>query len=184
MREFAAAVPWKVAARHWNLTSSHDTARIRTVTGSGEGVRLAAALLFTYLGTPMVFAGDELGLEGVDGEDARRPMPWHRPDAWDSQTLAAYRALAAVRAAHPALRRGSLRWVLASDEAIGYLRETADERILVVVARAAWSGALLPTSLAPHGSVETLYGGVDLAVSGGAVVVPGDGPSAGIWRLA
>jgi len=25
---------------------------------------------------PMVFAGDELGLEGVIGEDSRRPMPW------------------------------------------------------------------------------------------------------------
>src|SRR5664279_6455899 len=33
MRDFAASVPWKVANRHWNLLGSHDTPRIRTVTG-------------------------------------------------------------------------------------------------------------------------------------------------------
>ena len=30
----------------------------------------------TTPGVPMVFAGDELGLEGEWGEDARRTMPW------------------------------------------------------------------------------------------------------------
>jgi alpha-glucosidase len=184
MREFAGAVPWKVASRHWNLVSSHDTARIRTVTGSAEMTRIAAALLFTYLGTPMVFAGDEIGLEGTNGEDSRRPMPWHRPERWDYKTLDAYRDLIAVRQAHPALRRGGLRWVLTSSDAIGFLRETPDERILVLVSRAPWSGALLPGSLAAHAVTETLYGGMDLTVSGGAIVVPGDGPIAGIWRLA
>ena len=31
-------------------------------------------------GVPMLFAGDEIGLEGVNGEDARRPFPWDDPD--------------------------------------------------------------------------------------------------------
>ena len=183
MREFAAAVPWKVAGRHWNLTSSHDTARIRTVVGTPEMVRVAAGLLFTYLGTPMVFAGDEIGLEGTNGEDSRRTMAWDRQDSWDRETHSVYRDLIAVRQAHPALRRGGLRWVVQSDDALGYLRETADERILVVVARAPWSGALLPSTLAPGGGVQTLYGDADLAVAGGAVLVPGDGPGVGIWQL-
>ena len=30
----------------------------------------------TTPGVPMVFAGDEIGLDGLWGEDARRPMPW------------------------------------------------------------------------------------------------------------
>ncbi|MEO5832485.1 MAG: alpha-amylase family glycosyl hydrolase, partial [Nakamurella sp.] len=184
MREFAAAVPWKVAGRHWNLTSSHDTARIRTVAGTPEMVRVAAGLLFTYLGTPMVFAGDEIGLEGTTGEDSRRTMPWDRQDSWDHKTLAVYRDLIAVRQAHPALRRGGLRWVVQTDDALGYLRETADERILVVVARAPWTGALLPGSLAPQGDAEKLYGSADLTLAGGAILVPGVGPGVGIWRLA
>ncbi|AZI59300.1 glycoside hydrolase family 13 protein [Nakamurella antarctica] len=182
MREFAAAVPWKVAARHWNLASSHDTARIRTIAGTPEMVRVAAGLLFTYLGTPMVFAGDEIGLEGTNGEDSRRTMPWDRPEDWDQETLAVYRDLIAVRHAHPALRRGGLRWVVQTDDAIGYLRETADERILVVVARSRWQGALLPGGLV-YQSAETLYGEVSLVVDGSGVLIPGEGPGVGIWRL-
>lgn len=182
LRDFAAAVPWKVAARHWNLISSHDTARIRTVTGSPIHTRLAVALLLTYLGTPMIFAGDEIGLEGINGEDARRPMPWHRPHTWDHATFDAYRDLLAVRREHPALRRGGLRWVVRDDDALGFLRETEDERILVLVARGPWTGATLPADLATD--MQTLYGPHDLHVSHGRVHLPGDGPHAGIWRLA
>lgn len=44
---------------------------------------------------------------------------------------------ARLRAEHRALREGSLRWVLTQDDAVGYVRETTDEALLVVVARAA-----------------------------------------------
>ncbi|MBM9466442.1 glycoside hydrolase family 13 protein [Nakamurella sp. YIM 132084] len=184
MRDFAAAVPWAVAARHWNLISSHDTARIRTVTGSGEASRLAAVMLMTYLGTPMVYAGDELGLQGRNGEDGRRPMPWDRPDRWDDETLRLHQELIALRRRHPALCRGGLRWVVRQADAIAFLRETADERLLVGAARAPWSGARLPRTLAPDGVAETLHGGVDLTITDAAVEVPGDGPIAAVWRLA
>jgi hypothetical protein len=84
---------------------------------------------------------------------------------------------------YPALRRGGLRWVVVTDDAVGYLRETAHERVLVVASRGPWSGALLPVALVDH-SPETLYGPADLAITNGALVVPGAGPGIGIWRLA
>ena len=183
MREFLAAVPWKVALRHWNLIGSHDTPRIRTITGSAVSTRIATALLMTYPGTPMMYSGDELGLEGTTGEDARRPMPWDREESWDRETMDEFRELIALRGAHPALRVGGLRWVIDTDDAIGYLRETRDERILVVVARSAWDGALLPATLAPGGTARRLHGAADLTVAGGALGVPGDGPAAGVWLL-
>jgi alpha-glucosidase len=74
--------------------------------------------------------------------------------------------------------------VLVTADAIGFLRETIDERVLVVVSRGPWSGALLPSSLATRGFAETLYGSINLTVTGGAIILPGDGPTAGIWRLA
>jgi len=183
MRDFAASVPWKVANRHWNLLSSHDTPRIRTVTGDPELVRVGVALQMTYLGAPMIFSGEELGFEGRNGEDARRTIPWHRRSEWDTETFGTFRDLIGIRNAHPALRRGGLRWVIARDDALGYLRETADERILVLVARSPWSGALLPASLLRGNQAETLYGGSDIGVVGGALVIPGSGPNVGIWRL-
>ena len=45
MRDFAASVAWKVAARQWNLIASHDTPRFATVTAddaAGPGRRRAA----------------------------------------------------------------------------------------------------------------------------------------------
>jgi alpha-glucosidase len=81
------------------------------------------------------------------------------------------------------LRRGGLRRVIATVDALGNLRETADERVLVVVARSPWSGALLPASVLRDGQAETLYGESDLGVSGGALVIPGVGcPGVGIGR--
>ena len=184
MRDFAASVPWKVACRNWNLLGSHDTPRIRTVTGSRELVTVGVGLLMTYVGSPMIFAGEELGYEGVDGEDSRRPIQWQRRAGWDDETFTVFKDLIAVRSAHPALRRGGLRWLIALDDALGYLRETENERILVVASRAPWSGALLPAALCGDSAPQTLYGGVDLRIACGAVVVPGEGPGIGIWRLA
>jgi alpha-glucosidase len=49
MRDFAASVPWKVACRNWNLLSSHDTPRIRTVTGDRAMVKIGVGLQMTYI---------------------------------------------------------------------------------------------------------------------------------------
>ena len=84
----------------------------------------------TTPGVPMVFAGDELGLEGAWGEDARRTMPWDRPEAWDRVLLEDYRRLVALRRSSDALARGGIRYAHVSDDAIAYLRETPRERLL------------------------------------------------------
>ena len=85
----------------------------------------------------MLFAGDEIGLEGVLGEDSRRPFPWQHPEAWDEQTLATYAALARLRHEHEALRRGGLRWAHVDDDALVFLREHPAGSALVAVRRAA-----------------------------------------------
>ena len=77
MRDFDSTVPWAVTTQQWNMPGSHVTARLRTVVGTRERVELAAGLLFTYPGTPAMFAGDEGGLTGTNGEHSRVAMPWH-----------------------------------------------------------------------------------------------------------
>ena len=189
MRDFDATVPWSVTRHQWNLLGSHDTARIRTVTGSRALVEVAAGLLLTYPGTPVIWAGDEGGLTGVNGEHGRVPMPWGRIDGlpgaagadWDDATFATYRALIALRRSCRALREGGLRWAFVDDDAVGYLRETADERVLVVLARDVWAGARLPL---PVRAAENLYGGGVLGTGADEVVVPAtEGPSVQVWRL-
>ena len=75
----------------WALLDSHDIARFRDVAGSRERQLVGVGLQMTTPGVPMVFAGDEIGLEGEWGEDARRTMPWARPETWDHELLDGYR---------------------------------------------------------------------------------------------
>ncbi len=183
MRDFDAVLPWAVTSRQWNMLGSHDTPRLRSIVGSAEMVEVAATLLLTYPGTPVMFAGDEVGLTGTNGEHARVPMPWGRSERWDSDTFEVYRRLVAMRRASRALREGGLRWLLVDDDAVAYLRETTDERVLVVVARDAWAGARLPRHLLTGTEPERLYGELGLEVTADGLDLGGDGPGVGVWRI-
>jgi alpha-glucosidase len=173
MRSFRAGVPWDAVANSWTLLDSHDTARFRTVTDSRDGHVVGIGLQATTPGVPMVFAGDEIGLEGEWGEDARRSMPWDRPETWDTTLLAAYRDLIALRRSSDALAYGGIRYVHVSDDAIAYLREARGERLLCLAARAPHAPVAVPFV-----DLETLYG--DDARDG---VLPSDGPAFHVWRI-
>ncbi|MFT4286519.1 glycoside hydrolase family 13 protein [Nocardioides sp.] len=166
---------WRASTQSWSILSSHDSARIRTLVRDPATHRVAAGLQFTLPGVPMLFAGDEIGLEGVNGEDGRRPMPWHRPEGWDRVTLATYGALSRLRREHVALRRGGLRWAHVGDDELVFLREHPEETLLVAVRRAA--GPAIPLDL-PAGAAlldhEDFAGELPAAA----------GPAIRIWQLA
>jgi alpha-glucosidase len=184
MTQFLARVPWAVATSHFNLLCSHDTPRIRTVTGDGALVAVGAALLFSFPGIPMVFSGDEIGLLGANGEDSRKPFPWQRRGSWDYATLATYKKLIALRRSSPALRSGGIRWVYKDDNAMAYLREAPSERVFVLITRSPGDDIVLESAaLGWSGRAENCYGGAELHLDGATATVPGDGPMAQVWRL-
>ncbi len=144
---------------------------------------MGIGLQMTTPGVPMLFAGDELGLEGEWGEDARRTMPWDAPDRWDAALLEEYRRLIALRRSSEALARGGIRYAHMGDDAIAYLRETPAERLLCLATRVPGPEIRLPLDLLGAQALDTLYG-ADAAVRDGSAVLPGDGPAFSIWRLA
>jgi alpha-glucosidase len=173
LRQFRAGVPWETMLHSWNLLDSHDTARFRTIAGTRDRHLVGVGLQMTMPGVPMIFAGDELGLEGAWGEDARRTMPWSTPETWDRAFLAEVGTLAALRRSSEALARGGLRYLHVSDDAVAFLRETREERVLVLAARAGHEPITTPFN-----ALETLYG--EDARNG---VLPADGPAVHIWRI-
>ncbi len=150
MREVLSTVSWPTALSVWNSLDTHDTPRLPEVTCDSTLDRVGMALLYTYPGTPMMFAGLEVGAGGLNGEFGRIPMPWHKPEAFQTPTFRAVRSLIHLRNQVRALREGGMRWVVVHDDALAFLRETADERILVVVSRAPWPGSGTPR-LSPCG---------------------------------
>jgi alpha-glucosidase len=197
MLEFDSRYSWATKIRLWNMLGSHDTPRIRTVTNSAAAVEVAAGMLFTYPGVPAFFMGDEGGFTASVGEGGRKTMPWgeiaggptepSRQEQWDTAMHKAYRDLIAMRKSNMALRDGGMRWVFAADNSVGYLRETPDERVLVVIAREPWEGVTLPRYLVSS-QPEPLYQSeigvpVSLNVTDDGLTIGGQGPGVAIWRL-
>src|SRR4029078_12875348 len=120
--------------------------RVKTRAGSRGRQLVGVGLQMTTPGVPMVFAGDELGLGGDWGEDARRPMPWSRPETWDTAALEGYRRLIALRRTHRPLARGGIRYAHVSDDAIAYVREARDGAVLCLAARRDHPPRRLPLS--------------------------------------
>jgi alpha-glucosidase len=182
MRAFRAGTPWHAVLHSWTLLDSHDVARFRTVSGDRGRHLVGIGLQMTTPGVPMVFAGDEVGLEGSWGEDARRTMSWSRADEWDRELFAAYSELSELRRASEALARGGIRYAAVEPEAIAYLRETPGERLLCLGARADHDPIRLPLAALGCRELEALYGD-DATVAAGRVSLPAEGPSFHVWRL-
>jgi alpha-glucosidase len=182
MRAFRAGVPWRSTLHSWVLVDSHDTARFRTVAGSRERQLVGVGLQMTTPGVPMIFAGDELALEGAWGEDARRTMPWAEEADWDRELLDGFRHLIALRRSSDALARGGIRYAHVGIDAIAYLRETSAERLLCLAARAPHDAVRLPLAALGADALETLTG-EDAEIEEGAAVLPAAAPAFHVWRL-
>ncbi|MEO7398024.1 MAG: alpha-amylase family glycosyl hydrolase, partial [Ilumatobacteraceae bacterium] len=183
MRLLSAGVPWAAFASSMTLLDSHDTARFRTVAGDVGRHIVGLALLLTYPGVPMVFAGDEVGVEGSDSDQGRKPFPWD-DNGWDRRLLDACTRLIALRRESAALQSGGLRWVHAGDDSLTLIRESPHERMLVHLARAAHPAVQVSAAaLRVHDPVEPLFGTELLVPKGADLVLPSNGPAAHIWRL-
>ncbi len=146
----------------------------------GRLVDVAAGLLMTMPGIPMVTYGDEIGMLGDFGEDGRRPMPWDESH-WDTRLLGVYRDLIAARRSSPALRHGGLRWVHADEDALVFLRQTPEETALVHCARAAHATLSIPTRhLTGVENARSVYG-AGLEQGAGTVSLAADQPRVGVW---
>jgi len=117
----------------YNLLGSHDVPRFLTLCGGDRRwLLLAAAFLFSYIGAPAIYYGDEVGLTGGEDPDCRRCFPWEEA-RWDRALLETFRRLARIRLVSPALRRGSFKLVAARDRLLSFLRVGEGEEVLVTL---------------------------------------------------
>jgi cyclomaltodextrinase len=116
-----------------NLLGSHDTARLATLAGGDEDrVELAMTALFTFPGTPMLYYGDEVGLEGAEDPDCRRPMVWDET-SWRQGTRDLVKRLIALRRESMALRHGSWEAIVTFNRVLVFRRVLENEQVIVVL---------------------------------------------------
>ena len=125
--------------------ANHDVPRFLSAAGSSPArLKLAFGLTLTLRGIPQLYYGDEIGIPGGGDPDNRRDFPGGWPGDLENafsaegrtaeqQDLFGYvQSLLRLRREHQALQSGKL-WHLFSDEtAYVFMRETEEERVLVV----------------------------------------------------
>ncbi|MFL7838416.1 MAG: glycoside hydrolase family 13 protein [Candidatus Promineifilaceae bacterium] len=183
MRELSAVTPWQGTLHAMNLIGSHDTHRIASLLGDERLVDVAFGMLAAYPGVPMIYAGDEIGLQAMGPEYARIPMPWDHPERWNQRRLASTQALFNARAQGAALRRGGLRWLMIEEDVLVFLREAPGESVLVYAARAKHTPFQIPKEIVGSELVG-LAGTADIQVGAdGMITLSADGPAFRLWRL-
>jgi len=116
-----------------NLLGCHDTPRILTVfQGEVDRMLIALAFLFTTIGTPLIYYGDEVGLLGGMDPDCRRTMQWQE-GLWNLRIQNAYRKLIDLRKHHIALRRGNFESLLAFERVFAYRRILEKDEVIIIL---------------------------------------------------
>ena len=178
IQEFNASIPWRSLTASMMLLDSHDTARFRTVVlGDKKAHASAMTMMLTYPGVPSIFAGDEIGIEGSWGEDARRTINWDDRSGWDFEFMNEVKKLVSLRRTQDALINGGLRWVKAENEYVVYLRESSKQSILVLVSRGPIN-ATIDLSQYGYSVSKTLYGE---EVKGQSFTIKSEGATQGVW---
>ncbi|RYL95616.1 glycoside hydrolase family 13 protein [Sporolactobacillus sp. THM7-4] len=101
----------------FNLLDSHDTARILTkAEGNKQKVKLALAFLFAQTGSPCIYYGTEIGMDGGNDPLCRKCMIWDE-DKQDLDMLAFTRKIIELRKRYqPVLTYGNLDWLNVDDK--------------------------------------------------------------------
>ena len=133
VRSLLRSYPLENSYACYTLLGSHDKPRFLTLCdGDKRRLLLATAFLFSFPGAPAIYYGDEVGLEGGEDPDCRRPFPWAE-ERWDREILETVRRLVRIRRDSPALRRGDFVLVAARGRLLSFLRLSEGEEVLVAL---------------------------------------------------
>ncbi len=154
--------PWEARVA---IVDSHDLARVRGRIDDPFAADVALTALFTLDAIPNVYYGTEQELRGTGAHTRREPL-WETGYRTDLPAYALLRALAALRAAHAALRRGTL-VVRYAAETGGLALEAPPPDAGVLAWERAYEGDRALVVLATH---PTLRARADIATGFGAGV--------------
>jgi hypothetical protein len=179
-----------------NLMDSHDTQRILWSLTPGQENReskefnatnlalgkarlsLATDVQFTTPGAPTIYYGDEVGLNGADDPDDRRPFPWNGDaPGGDPALLAHYTRLTTIRSQNPVFRDGALKFLLTDDaqRTMAYGMRTPAQQAIVAVNRNETGARTLTIPVAGYlrngVNFTDLLGGLHAQSAGGALTV-------------
>jgi cyclomaltodextrinase len=118
-----------------NLIGSHDTERFLTLSENDTTkLKLALLMQMTYVGSPLIYYGDEIGMTGGKDPDCRRTMNWDTT-AWNMNLWSWYRKMIHIRKDHEIFRKGNIKPLIANGttKLFGFLREYKDTTAVIMI---------------------------------------------------
>jgi cyclomaltodextrinase / maltogenic alpha-amylase / neopullulanase len=158
-----------------HFLNNNDTGERFISAHGARTTRLAAALLLTIPGIPLIYAGDEVGAS-FEPYAHPPPLSWNDPD----HLLALYTRLIHLRREIPALRSPRLRLVHTSheDSVLAYIREADEpEQTVTVVLNFGMSSFDLPLATLQAGKKPADSWWAEDLLSGTRTVAPPDAQS-------
>jgi glycosidase len=135
LKAMLADYPPQASAVSFNLVDSHDTNRVLfALDGDKQRQRLVALLQFTAPGAPMVYYGDEAGINapgksGFGDPYNRAPYPWEDESGnvntygpTDAEMTSYYSRLTLIRNEYPSLRTGSFKTLFTNASVYAFSR--------------------------------------------------------------
>jgi alpha-glucosidase len=137
-------IPFALQLSQFNLLGSHDTPRVLTVLkGDIDLLKIAITALFTYIGVPCVYYGDEVGLAGGEDPDCRRTFPWDEA-LWNKDVRDYYKKLIHLRKTSNILQEGAFLSLYAKGDVYAYARVLNSEAMITVLNRGPSMSVELP----------------------------------------
>lgn len=120
----------------FNLLDSHDTPRILTlVEGNPERVKLMYLFQFTFTGTPCIYYGDEIGMDGGQDPGCRACMIWDE-EKQDHDIFQFLQMLISFRKSDPLVGNDSaFRFLCTNDnmQTVVYEKSSKEKRLIFMV---------------------------------------------------
>ena len=135
LNKFLGVYPKTVHFVMFNPIGSHDTPRLLTLCKENiNKLKAAVAFQFCFPGIPVIYYGDEVGLEGGNDPECRKAMEWESQKQ-NMELLEWYKKLIQIRNSKPALKTGRFKCNYCSsyNSVYGFFRELEGDRIYVVI---------------------------------------------------
>ena len=134
--EHLAKLPYVIWENQFNLIDSHDAPRVHNYESvNREEYRGAVILQFLLTGTPSVYYGDEVGIDGgVEGDEGYRyPMPWSQIPGRNQETFAFYQKLIQLKKEDKTLKEGGMKFLYAKGQVIALARFDREKAYIAVM---------------------------------------------------
>lgn len=114
-----------------NMLGNHDTERVLTMLNNNiDLLKEAVVIQMTLPGVPLIYYGDEAGLNGGKDPSNRKSYPWGKEN---KDILEFYRKISAIRVSEEALKNGEIEFLEFNNGILGYERTLNKDRIIIVV---------------------------------------------------